>query len=291
VTVAGGGVLDAIVAAVQRGVAERRVRVPFADLAARVEGGIPKGEAFQRALARSGGVRVIAECKRRSPSRGVLRRDYDPAAIASAYERAGAAAISVLTEPAFFDGALAHLEAVTRAVQVPVLRKDFVVDEYQIVEAAAAGASAVLLIVSAVGGHDLSRLLRAADRWGVAALVEVHDAGEIASAVDRGAGIIGVNNRNLRTLEVAPETAARLVDAIPDACVAVAESGLRTGDHVARLHALGYDAFLVGERFMTAADPGAAAAAFIDDATRALSGPKPAVDRAVDPPADRGHVR
>jgi indole-3-glycerol phosphate synthase len=290
-TVVGGGLLDAIVAAVQRGVAERRVRVPFADLAARVEGGIPRTEAFERALTRSGGVRVIAECKRRSPSRGVLRRDYDPAVIARAYERAGAAAISVLTEPSFFDGALAHLEAVTRAVPVPVLRKDFVVDEYQVVEAAAAGASAVLLIVSALDGHGLSQLLRAADRWGVAALVEVHDAGEIAVAVDSGAGIIGVNNRNLRTLEVALETAARLVDAIPEACVAVAESGLRTGDQVARLHALGYDAFLVGERFMSAADPGAAAAAFIDEATRALSGLEPAADGAVDPPADRGRLR
>jgi indole-3-glycerol phosphate synthase len=275
VTAGGAGVLDAIVAATRRAVAVRQARVPFGTLAARAERVEPRAAGFRDALIGGRPVRVIAECKRRSPSRGVLRRAYDPVAVARAYERAGAAAISVLTEPAFFDGSLAHLEAVAAAVAVPVLRKDFIVDEYQVVEAVLSGASAVLVIASALGRQEVTGLLQVARRWGVAALVEVHETADLTVALDAGATIVGVNNRNLRTLEVEPATAAALIGAIPGECVAVAESGLRTGVEAARLHAIGYDAFLVGERFMTATDPGAAAAAFIDDSARALSAGEP----------------
>ena len=147
-------------------------------------------------------LRIIAECKRRSPSRGVLRPDYDPVAIAPGYAQAGAAAISVLTEPTFFDGSLEHLHAVRAAVGIPVLRKDFIVSEYQLLEARAAGADAVLLIVAALDPQSLTALHARASTLGLDVLVEVHDADELSLALDAGARIIGVNNRNLRTLEV-----------------------------------------------------------------------------------------
>jgi indole-3-glycerol phosphate synthase len=269
------GVLGAIVAAARCAVAERRARLPLADLAARARDAAPPraaaGVAFVHALTAGGPVRVIAECKRRSPSRGVLRADYDPVALARGYAAAGAVAISVLTEPAFFDGALAHLSAVTAAVGVPALRKDFVVDEYQVVEAAAAGAGAVLLIVAALDDAGLRGLLERADRWGLAALVEAHDAAEIARAVAAGARVIGVNNRDLRTLEVATATAEDLAARIPGECIAVAESGIRSGEDAARLAQRGYDAVLVGERFVTAPDPGAAVQRFIAEAEAALA--------------------
>lgn len=221
-------------------------------------GGADRGLRFAQALSRPDRVNVIAECKHRSPSRGILRRDYDPVALARAYEEAGAAAISVLTEPAFFNGDLAHLEAVAGAVTVPVLRKDFIVDESQVLEARAAGASAVLLIVASLSDAELRRLLSACDTEGLAALVEVHTHDELARAVDVGARIIGVNSRDLRTLAVDPTTAASLIGAIPGDVVAVAESGLKTREEVARLRGAGYDAFLVGERLVTGADPGEA---------------------------------
>jgi indole-3-glycerol phosphate synthase len=210
--------------------------------------------------------RVIAECKRRSPSRGVLRRDYDPVAIAAAYERAGAAAISVLTEPSFFDGSLEHLEAVKAVVGLPVLRKDFTVDEYQVVEARAAGADAVLLIVAALTDPELARLLRTARDAKLAALVEVHDASELERAIGAGSEIIGVNNRSLKTLDVSVATSNALIDSIPDGCVAVAESGLRSGSDLRDLRAQGYDAFLVGERLVTADEPGPALEALLKSA-------------------------
>ena len=256
-------VLGTIVAATARRVAAAREREPFAALARRAEARQPRGEAFERALTgpRAGegaAPRVIAECKRRSPSRGVLREDYDAVAIARAYEAAGAVAISVLTEPSFFDGALAHLTAVREAVAVPVLRKDFVVDEYQLWEARAAGADAVLLIAAALDDEALAGLRERAEVLGLAVLVEVHDAGELARAVDAGARIVGVNNRNLRTLSVDLETSVALAAAIPAGAVAVAESGLRSRDDLVRLGRAGYDAFLVGERCMVAPDPGRA---------------------------------
>ncbi|MCA1652457.1 MAG: indole-3-glycerol phosphate synthase TrpC, partial [Acidobacteria bacterium] len=200
----------------------------------------------------------IAECKRRSPSRGILREDYRPREHAAAYERAGAAAISVLTEPTFFDGELDHLRQVRAAVAIPVLRKDFIVTEYQIVEAAALGADAVLLIVAALDDTDLRRLMATAAALGLAALVEVHDADELARAADAGAQIIGVNSRNLRTLSVDRGVLDRLAPLLPPDGVAVAESGLRSAADVRLLRQSGYRAFLVGERLISQPDPGKA---------------------------------
>lgn len=217
------------------------------------------------------GIRVIAECKRRSPSKGVLRPHYDAVAIAGQYATAGAAAISILTEPGFFDGALDHLVAVHAAhPDVPLLRKDFTVDEYQIAEAVLAGASAVLLIVAALDQPALVRLLAFASQVGIDVLTEVHDENEAHRAMDAGATIVGVNNRNLKTLEVSIDTAYRVAPIIAPARVRVAESGLRTGADLASLYATGYGAFLIGERFMTEANPGEALASVIGDARAAL---------------------
>jgi len=219
----------------------------------------PRGPAFDERLRRPG-INVIAECKRRSPSRGVLRAAYDPASIAREYERAGAAAISVLTEPTFFDGSLDHLAAVRQAVDLPLLRKDFIVTDYQVDESVGAGADAVLLIVGALEPPALARLLSRARAAGLAALVEVHDRDELQIALDAGATNVGVNSRNLHTLDVSIDTFDELAPHLPRGVAAVAESGLRSGADLARLHRSRYDAFLIGERFMTAASPGAALA-------------------------------
>lgn len=217
----------------------------------------PRGDRFRAALT-APGMRIIAECKRRSPSKGILRAAYDPAAIAAGYAAAGAAGISVLTEPAFFDGALEHLQAVRAAVDVPVLRKDFLSDDYQLLEARAAGADAVLLIVAGLDDQQLAQLLRRAEAEGLAALVEVHNRAELDRAIGAGATIVGVNSRNLKTLEVSLDTHEALILGIPTGTIAVAESGLRTADDLRRLASAGYDAFLIGERFMAAESPGAA---------------------------------
>jgi indole-3-glycerol phosphate synthase len=252
--------LDTIVAATRKTVESRRAREPQSGVEARAARRRPRGDLFKTRLVRSGQVNIIAECKRRSPSRGILRSDYDPVAIAKGYERANAAALSVLTEPSFFDGALAHLEAVRSAVECPLLRKDFIVDEYQVYEAAASGADAALLIVAALSDDELRRLKQTAEQLGLAVLVEVHDAAELERALAAGATLVGVNNRNLRTMEVDTRASEVIAAALPRGIVAVSESGLRTAADIARLQAIGYNAFLVGERFMTAPDPGAALA-------------------------------
>jgi indole-3-glycerol phosphate synthase len=248
--------LATIVAATRRIVEVRQARASLAALAERAAAAPSRAGRFQAALSRPDAINVVAECKRRSPSRGVLRPDYDPVAIALSYERAGAAAISVLTEPTFFDGSLEHLTAVRAAVEIPILRKDFIVSEYQLLEAKAAGADAILLIVAALRPVELKLLHDHARRHGLDALVEVHDAIELAIAVDAGARIIGVNNRNLRTLEVDVHASEALIERIPSGVVAISESGLKTAADIERLHRLGYRGFLIGERFMTAADPG-----------------------------------
>ena len=253
-------ILDAIVASSRRSAGVREAHVPLSALNRRARP-VQVAGAFGRALARVEGAtlpRVIAECKRRSPSHGVLRSGYDPAGIARAYERAGAAAISVLTESAFFDGALEHLSLVRNAVSVPVLRKDFIVTRYQIAEARAAGADAVLLIVAALDDASLRALLEVAHGEGLDALVETHDAKEIERALAAGARIVGVNSRNLHTLAVDTGIFATLGRMIPSGVVAVAESGIRDASTMARLLTSGYAACLIGERFMAAPDPGAA---------------------------------
>jgi indole-3-glycerol phosphate synthase len=250
--------LAAIVAATRRIVEVRSSDVPIATLERRSAAAQPRGDQFETALTRADRVNVIAECKRRSPSRGLLRGNYDPASIARSYEAGGAAAISVLTEPTFFDGTLEHLSAVRAAVSRPVLRKDFIVDEYQLFEARVAGADAVLLIVAALDQSTLTRLLRRAGELALATLVEVHDEPELARAADAGARMIGVNNRNLRTLEVDVNAARRLAPVMPRGVIAVAESGLKTSSDLKDLRTLGYSAFLIGERLMASEDPGAA---------------------------------
>ncbi|MBI3261882.1 MAG: indole-3-glycerol phosphate synthase TrpC [Acidobacteria bacterium] len=249
-------ILAAIVAATRKIVENRRVSVPLATLERSIERS-PTTRAFADALARADRINVIAECKRRSPSRGVLRRHYNAAEIARSYQSAGAAAVSVLTEPTFFDGSPEHLAAVRDAVSLPILRKDFIVDEYQLVEARAWGADAVLLIVAALEAEPLKTLLARARGVGLAALVEVHDRLELEIALGSGGEVVGVNNRNLKTLEVDLEASERLIEEIPDQVVAVAESGLQTRADLLRLRASGYDAFLIGEHLMTSADPGA----------------------------------
>ncbi|MEZ5418730.1 MAG: indole-3-glycerol phosphate synthase TrpC [Vicinamibacterales bacterium] len=251
--------LAAIVAATARDLEVRRAQLSEAALEARAAAvRPPRGDLFESRLGRPDAVNVIAECKRRSPSRGVLAMRYDPVAQARAYAAGGAAAISVLTEPSFFDGALAHLEAVRAAVELPLLRKDFVVDRYQLLEAVVHGADAVLLIVSALAPADLRRLHAAARALGLAVLVEVHDEGELETALAAGARVIGVNNRNLRTLAVDRAVSARLAPRFPRDVVAVSESGLTGAADVAAMRALGYRAFLVGERLMTTDDPAGA---------------------------------
>lgn len=259
--------LATIVAATRRITEVRTEREPLAELRARAEKAVAPRASFADALSRRDRLNVIAECKRRSPSKGVLRAEYDPVAIAKGYEAAGAAAISCLTEPTFFDGSLDHLRAVHDAVGLPVLRKDFIVSEYQVLEARAAGASAMLLIVAALTPKALRTLSEQAASAGLDVLVEVHDAEELSIAADAGARIIGVNNRNLRTLEVDVKASETLIAKMPKGAIAVSESGLRTADDLVRLRGLGYQAFLVGERFMATRDPGAALKDLLTGAT------------------------
>ena len=247
--------LQTIVAATERITETRRALEPLTALAQRAAGASPRGDRFTDGLRARERINVIAECKRRSPSKGVLAPAYDPVAIARSYESGGAAAISVLTEPTFFDGALEHLAAVRRSVSLPLLRKDFVVDEYQLFEARANGADAILLIVAALEQAALVRLQQRAWDLGLAALVEVHDEDELTRAADAGSRIIGVNNRNLRTLAVDKDASYRLAARMPAGAIAVSESGLQTREDLDRLSAAGYQAFLIGERFMTDADP------------------------------------
>jgi len=249
--------LGTIVAATRRAVDIRQQRRPLAPVSSQSTRKTD-GARFAAALREHEPPRVIAECKRRSPSKGILRRDYDPAAHAAAYAEAGAAAISVLTEPTFFDGSLQHLEQVRAAVDVPVLRKDFIVTDYQLAEAAALGADAALLIVAALSDAELRSLLATCAQLRLAALVEVHDVEEAARAVGAGAAIVGVNCRDLRTLAVDPAVHEAVARALPAGIIRVAESGIRTAGDLERLSRAGYDAFLVGERLIAQPDPGAA---------------------------------
>jgi len=267
-----GGLLDAIRASVSTALQWRRSQTPLDVVARAAERRSPDGRRFRAALAREGGANIIAECKRRSPARGVLARTYEPAAIARGYARAGAAAVSVLTEPTFFDGALAHLEAVRTAVSLPLLRKDFVLDEYQIYEARAAGADAVLLIAAMLDDAALRRLSRCAEALGLAALVEVHSKPELDAAAASGADIVGVNSRDLRTLAVDLRVCDALIAAAPAGVVMVAESGIRSRQDIDRLARAGYRAHLIGERLMTEPDPGAALAALLGPAEASAAG-------------------
>jgi indole-3-glycerol phosphate synthase len=201
---------------------------------------------------------VIAEIKRASPSRGVLRQDFDPAAIAKSYENAGAACMSVLTDKEFFQGSPNHLVEARTACALPALRKDFLIDPYQVSEARALGADCVLLIVACLEDREMRELEKLARSLGMAVLVEVHDAGELDRALELQTPLIGINNRNLRTFETRLETTLDLLPRVPKDRIVITESGILSPADVARLRAQGVNAFLVGEAFMRAADPGAA---------------------------------
>jgi indole-3-glycerol phosphate synthase len=258
-------VLDAILARTRERVAEGRARLPLGPSHPAVRDA-PVARPFVAALTRPGRVNVIAEHKRRSPSRGVIREDLAPADVARAYETKGASALSVLTDAPFFGGRMEHLVEARSACSLPVLRKDFVVDPWQVWEARAAGADAVLLIVAALADAELRGLLAVAGEAGFDALVEVHDRGELDRAIGAGARVVGVNNRDLRTLAVSLDTSLALAPAIPGDVVAVAESGIRTGADVRRLREAGFDAFLVGEHLMAAPDPGEALSRLLEEA-------------------------
>jgi indole-3-glycerol phosphate synthase len=206
---------------------------------------------------------IIAEMKKASPSRGVMAVDFDPVGLAKAYERGGAAALSVLTDQTFFHGKLEDLSAARAATALPVLRKDFIIDESQVVEAAAHGADAILLIVAILDAARIRSLRALAARYGMASLVEVHDENELEIALSTGANLVGVNNRNLRTFEVSLETSITLAARIPAGVIKVAESGIHSAADVARLGAAGFDAFLVGEHLMQSASPAEALGALV----------------------------
>jgi len=256
-------VLAQIVERTTRDLDARKAARPVAAIERAALACTPRGERFRSTLARRGSLNVIAECKRRSPSKGVMKHDYRPASIALAYERGGAACVSVLTEPHFFGGALSDLAAARAASSLPILRKDFVLDDYQLLEARSAGADAVLLIASIIGDRQLATLVGGARALGLEPLVEVRDERELARAVEVGARVVGINNRDLQTLHVDLAASEHLVASVPAGVVAVAESGIRSGADVARLAAVGYGAFLVGEALMTSPDPGVALAELI----------------------------
>lgn len=247
-------ILDKIIAWKRDEIACRKRARPIEAVRAEAAQAPPPRD-FAAAL-RVPGVRLIAEVKRASPSKGLLRHDFDAVALACEYEANGAAAISVLTDQHFFQGSLDHLRAVRQNVDLPVLRKDFILDSYQVYEARAAGADATLLIVVALGDGDLKALHRLVHELGMTALVEVHNETELERALEIGPRIVGVNNRDLRTFEVDLETTARLRPLVPAEVVLVAESGVHTREDVARLAAIGADAMLVGEALVRAEDIG-----------------------------------
>ena len=249
-------ILDDIVARTRADLVERKRVRPLAALETEAARRAP-ARSLARALRQPGRIACIAEFKRRSPSAGWIAEKADPAAMARAYAAGGASAMSVLTDGPFFGGSLDDLVAARAASDLVILRKDFIVDRYQVVEARAAGADALLLIVAALTDPELASLLAATREAGLEALVEAHDAEEVARAVAAGAAVVGINNRDLKTFNVDRELVARLRRTVPAERVIVAESGIRDAADVARLRAAGVDAILVGEALMRSPDPAA----------------------------------
>jgi len=251
-----GSILDRIVEA-RRIAFQHRMRVlPLPVLRMAVEGSEPPRD-FPGSLCRDG-LNVVAELKRASPSRGLLRKDFDPARLAAQLEQAGAAALSVLTEEDFFEGNLEHLRRARKATALPVLRKDFILDPWQVWETRAVGADSFLLIVGILSDAALRELIVLGRELKMEPLVEVHTGPELDRALEAGARILGANNRDLSTFAVRIETSFELIEAIPNDCVAVSESGIGTHEDLERLRASGFDAFLVGEHLMQSADSEAA---------------------------------
>lgn len=255
-------ILDAIVAYKRDELTVQKRKVSLARLKDRaLYRADPPG--FLHALQTQTGRTIIAEVKKASPSKGVIRADFDPLTIARSYHAAGAAAVSVLTEKKFFQGSLEYLRRIRATVPVPLLRKDFLFDEYQVHEARASGASAILLIVAILDDSRLADLAQLAATLGMDCLIEVHDEQDRDRALAAGATLLGINNRDLRTFHTTIETTERLVQGIPDDVFVVSESGLSSAAQLARLEAQGVGAFLIGERCMAAADPGAALRALL----------------------------
>lgn len=257
-------ILDRIIATKHEEIAQAmRVR-PLAAMRAAAEARADRPRGFARAIEAAiaaGRSAVIAEAKRASPSKGILREDFRPAEIAASYARAGAACLSVLTDRSYFQGAPEYLEAARAACALPAIRKDFIVDPYQVYEAAAMGADAILLIVAVLEANQMRALEVLAHELGLDVLVEAHDAAELEAALALRTPLIGINNRNLHTFEVSLETTLDLLPRIPQDRIVVTESGISTREDVARMRAQGVHAFLVGEAFMRQSDPGTALAA------------------------------
>jgi indole-3-glycerol phosphate synthase len=231
----------------------------------------PRGFRGQLQRVAHDGIAIIAELKKASPSKGLIRPDFHPPALARDLEGGGAAALSVLTDEEFFQGSLAYLRQASSSTSLPCLRKDFIVDEFQILEARANCADAILLIVAALDQKELVSLAGKAHAHGLDVLCEAHDETELERALDAGCDLIGINSRNLRTFEVNIETAFNLAGKIPAPCVRVAESGIQSGADLARLRSAGYDAFLIGESLMKAERPGEALAQLIEEARTMVS--------------------
>jgi indole-3-glycerol phosphate synthase len=249
-------ILDDIVAVKRREVADGKKATPLAALEAAI-GGMPPTRDFRRALA-GGECAIIAEVKRRSPSRGMIRADFDPGRIAAEYEKNGAAAVSVLTDATFFGGSNGDLTAVKKEISLPVLRKEFIIDPWQIHETRTIGADALLLIAAILGKSELREFRELAASLGLASLVEVHDRGELEAALAAGAEIIGINNRDLRTFVTDIGTSLALAPLVPAGKIVVAESGIRSRRDIETLMQAGVRAFLIGETLVAAPDIGAA---------------------------------
>jgi len=260
-----GTVLDRILDARRASVDHRKKVLPETALKYGAKAATPLRD-FAAALSRDG-INILAELKPASPSRGVLRDPFDAVGLARALEASGAAALSILTEEEFFRGSLKNLREARKTISLPVLRKDFIFDPWQVWETRANDADSFLLIVATLGDATLRELIALGRELGMEPLVEVHTAGELDRALAADARIVGVNNRDLKTLTVRAETSFELVDQIPDPCIAVSESGLRTHGDLVRLRTAGFDAFLVGEHLMLAPDPAAALADLLGTAT------------------------
>ena len=255
-------ILDEIVVAKRKEIAAARQRVSEDALRGQIETA-PAPRDFFAALAAGDTIRLIAEVKKASPSAGLIRDDFDPVAIAQVYASHGASCISVLTDAPYFQGRLDDLRDVRQAVELPVLRKDFILDSYQLLEARAAGADAVLLIAECLDNSDLRKLFNESVELGMTPLVELYEPENLSRVFDAGATLIGVNNRNLHTFEVDLDHVLRLREQIPDRCVLVAESGIRSRADVERLSAAGVDAMLVGESLLRQKDIGTAVDALL----------------------------
>jgi indole-3-glycerol phosphate synthase len=264
--------LDFIVAATRQQLFQRRQDSDQRALERAATGHTPRGFRKQLRRVAQDGIAIIAELKKASPSKGLIRADFRPSELAREVELAGAAALSVLTDEQFFQGSLEYLRAASSSSSLPCLRKDFIIDEFQIVEAKANCADAVLLIVAALEQKELVALAGIARAQGLDVLCEAHDEEELGRALDAGCDLVGINSRNLRTFEVDLDTALRLAEKIPASCVRVAESGIQSGSDIARLRSAGYEAFLIGESLMKAELPAAALAKLMEEARVVVNG-------------------